>query len=297
MHLTTNWLSLLCCLLLSLGSFGSAPANGRATILYDAFGSSNNLEKDWGFSVLIEYSGKKILFDTGNNSKIFADNVKTMGVDLKDLDFVVISHRHGDHTSGLNYLLKLNPQVKIYVPAELFGAFGSTLPKGFYKTVDALPDSMRYFGGKEPQAFSSGSPWPEGNFVPIENTLEVAPSIFLIPTISNVKGSLELRELTLAVNTPAGLVLVVGCSHPGVEEILSAASSVNSHVHMLLGGLHLVKTPDPEIERLANTLHDKWAIDRIAPGHCTGEPAFAKLKQVFGASYVYAGLGSHVDIP
>ena len=297
MHLTTNWLSLLCCLLLSLGSFGSAPANGRATILYDAFGSSKNLEKDWGFSVLIEYSGKKILFDTGNSSKIFADNVKTMGVDLKDLDFVVISHRHGDHTSGLNYLLKVNPQVKIYVPAELFGAFGSTLPKGFYKTVDALPDSMRYFGGKEPQAFSSGSPWPEGNFVPIENTLEVAPGIFLISTISNVKGSLELRELTLAVNTPAGLVLVVGCSHPGVEEILGAASPVNSHLHMLLGGLHLVKTPDPEIERLANTLHDKWAIDRIAPGHCTGEPAFAKLKQVFGASYVYAGLGSQVDIP
>jgi 7,8-dihydropterin-6-yl-methyl-4-(beta-D-ribofuranosyl)aminobenzene 5'-phosphate synthase len=220
-----------------------------------------------------------------------------MGVDLKDLDFVVISHRHGDHTSGLNYLLKVNPKVKIYVPAELFGAFGSTLPKGFYKTADTLPASMRYFDGEEPPALSSGSPWPEGNFVPVESTLEVAPGIFLIPTISNVKGTLELRELTLAIDTPLGRVLVVGCSHPGVEEILSAASPVNSHVHMLLGGLHLVKTPDSEIERLANALHDKWAIDRIAPGHCTGEPAFAKLKQVFGASYVYAGLGSRVEIP
>jgi 7,8-dihydropterin-6-yl-methyl-4-(beta-D-ribofuranosyl)aminobenzene 5'-phosphate synthase len=133
--------------------------------------------------------------------------------------------------------------------------------------------------------------------VPVESTLEVAPGIFLIPTISNVKGTLELRELSLAIDTPLGRVLVVGCSHPGVEEILTAASPVNSHVHMLLGGLHLVKTPDSEIERLANALHDKWAIDRIAPGHCTGEPAFAKLKQVFGASYVYAGLGSHVEIP
>ena len=297
MHSTTNCLSLLCCLLLSLGSVGSAPANGRATILYDAFGNSKNLEKDWGFSVLIEYSGKKILFDTGNNSKIFTDNVKAMGVDLKDLDFVVISHRHGDHTSGLNYLLNVNPKVKIYAPAELLGAFGSTLPKGFYKTVDTLPASMRYFDGEEPPALSSGSPWPEGNFVPVESTLEVTPGIFLIPTISNVKGTLELRELTLAIDTPLGRVLVVGCSHPGVEEILSAASPANSHVHMLLGGLHLVKTPDSEIERLANALHDKWAIDRIAPGHCSGEPAFAKLKQVFGASYVYAGLGSHVEIP
>ncbi|HXP67698.1 MAG TPA: MBL fold metallo-hydrolase [Candidatus Dormibacteraeota bacterium] len=296
MHPTTNCLSLLCCLLLSLSSFGSTPANSRATILYDAFGNSKNLEKDWGFSVLIEYSGKKILFDTGNNSKIFADNVKTMGVDLKDLDFVVISHRHGDHTSGLNYLLKVNPKVKIYVPAELFGAFGSTLPKGFYKTVDTLPASMRYFDGEEPPVLSSGSPWPEGNFVLVESTLEVAPGMSLIPTISTVKGTLELRELTLAIDTPLGRVLVVGCSHPGVEEILSAASPANSHVHMLLGGLHLVKTPDSEIDRLANALHDKWAIDRIAPGHCTGEPAFAKLKQVFGASYIYAGLGSRVEI-
>jgi 7,8-dihydropterin-6-yl-methyl-4-(beta-D-ribofuranosyl)aminobenzene 5'-phosphate synthase len=187
--------------------------------------------------------------------------------------------------------------VKIYVPAELFGAFGSTLPSGFYKTVDTLPDSMRYFDGKEPQAISSGRPWPEGNFVPVEGTLKVAPGIFLIPTISNVKGTLELRELTLAIDTPRGLDLVLGCSHPGVEEILGAASPLNSHVHMLLGGLHLVKTPDSEIERLAKSLHDKWAIDRIAPGHCTGEPAFAKLKQVFGAAYSYAGLGSHVEIP
>lgn len=297
MHLTSNYFRLMFCFLTSLASFVSAQASGRATILYDAFGNVENLKKDWGFSALIEYSGKKILFDTGNNARTFAANVKAMRVDLKDLDFVVISHRHGDHTSGLNYLLQVNPKVKIYAPAEPFGVFGSTLPKGLYKTVDTLPSSMRYFNGAEPEAFPSGSPWPEANFVFVDSQIEVAPGIFLIPTVSNVKGTLELRELTLALGTPHGLVLVVGCSHPGVEEILSAASAGNSHVYMLLGGLHLVKTPDAEIERLANALHDKWKIDRIAPGHCTGEPAFAKLKQVFGESYLYAGLGSRVDIP
>jgi 7,8-dihydropterin-6-yl-methyl-4-(beta-D-ribofuranosyl)aminobenzene 5'-phosphate synthase len=297
MHLTANCFRVICCLLLGLGSFSSARASGRATILYDAFGNAESLKKDWGFSVLIGYSGKKILFDTGNNAKTFADNAKAMRIDLKDLDFVVISHRHGDHTSGLNYLLKVNPKVKIYAPAESFGVFGSRLPKGFYKTVDTLPNSMRYFNGAEPEAFPSGSAWAEANFVSVDSPTEVAPDIFIIPTVSNVKGALELRELTLAINTPLGLVLVVGCSHPGVEEILSAASAVNSHVHMLLGGLHLVKTPDAEIERIAGVLHDKWKIDRIAPGHCTGEPAFAKLRQVFGDSYLYAGLGSRVDIP
>jgi 7,8-dihydropterin-6-yl-methyl-4-(beta-D-ribofuranosyl)aminobenzene 5'-phosphate synthase len=297
MHLTTNSLRLICCLLLALGSGISAQGSGRATILYDAFGNSEALKKDWGFSTLIEYGGKKILFDTGNNAEIFAGNIKAAGVNLKDLDFVVISHRHGDHTSGLSYLLKVNPNVKIYVPAELFGAFGSTLPKGFYKSVDTLPKSMRYFDGQESEGFSSGNPWPEGNFVRIDSKTEIAPGIFIIPTVSKVTGTLELRELSLAIDSPHGLVLVVGCSHPGVEEILTAASTVNSHVFMLLGGLHLVKTPDSEIERLANALHDKWKIDRIAPGHCTGEPAFARLKQVFGDAYVYAGLGAHVAIP
>src|SRR5262249_24806410 len=134
MHLTTNCFRLLCCFLLAVSSSGSARAHGRATILYDAFGNSERLKRDWGFSALIEYSGKKILFDTGNNSKIFAANSKAMDVDLKDLDFVVISHRHGDHTSGLSHLLKVNPKVKIYAPAETFGVFGSTLPKGFYKS-------------------------------------------------------------------------------------------------------------------------------------------------------------------
>lgn len=297
MHLTTNCFRWFCCLLLSLGSVGSARAHNRATIIYDAFGNLKNLKRDWGFSVLIESSGKKILFDTGNNSRIFAANAQALNIDLKDLDFVVISHRHGDHTSGLGHLLKLNPKVKIYAPAESFGVFGSTLPQGFYKTVDILPKSMRYFEGEEPQAIPTGSPWSEANFVFVDTKVEVTPGIFLIPTVSAVKGTLELRELTLAIESPRGLVLVVGCSHPGVEEILTAASAGNSHVFMLLGGLHLVKTPDAEIEQIANALHDKWKVDRIAPGHCTGEPAFAKLKQVFGPSYLYAGLGSHVDIP
>src|SRR5215468_887775 len=148
MHLAMNWFRLLCCLFLAVSSSASA----RATILYDAFGNSGHLKKDWGFSVLIEYAGKKILFDTGNDARIFAANARAMDVDLNNLDFVVISHRHGDHTSGLNHLLKINPKAKIYAPAELFGVFGSALPKGFYKTVNTLPASMRYFDGMEFEA-------------------------------------------------------------------------------------------------------------------------------------------------
>src|SRR5437879_12461819 len=108
----------------------ACPAQDRITILYDALGKPSSMKKDWGYSALVEYGGKHILFDTGNNAEIFAQNVKVSGVDLKKLDFAVISHRHGDHTSGMNYLLTVNPQVKIFAPKEGFGVFGASLRSG-----------------------------------------------------------------------------------------------------------------------------------------------------------------------
>src|SRR5215471_21847475 len=103
------------------------PSAAQITVLYDAFGQTSAMRKDWGFSAYIEYGGKRILFDTGNSAEIFAHNVAAKAVDLTKLDFAVISHRHGDHTSGLNHLLNVNPKVNIYVPQENFGAFGAAL--------------------------------------------------------------------------------------------------------------------------------------------------------------------------
>jgi 7,8-dihydropterin-6-yl-methyl-4-(beta-D-ribofuranosyl)aminobenzene 5'-phosphate synthase len=104
------------------------PSTAQITVLYDAFGKTSAMKKDWGFSAYIEYGGKRILFDTGNNAEIFAHNVAAKGVDLTNLDFAIVSHRHGDHTSGLNHLLKVNPAVTIYAPQENFGVFGAALP-------------------------------------------------------------------------------------------------------------------------------------------------------------------------
>ena len=94
----------------------AAASNAQITVLYDAFGKASTMQKDWGYAALVEYGGKRILFDTGNNPDILAQNAKAKGVDLTNLDFVVMSHRHGDHMGGLTYLLKVNPTVKIYAP-------------------------------------------------------------------------------------------------------------------------------------------------------------------------------------
>ena len=88
------------------------------TVLYDAFGNPSDLRKDWGFAALIEYGGRRILFDTGNNADFFKHNVERLKIDLSRLDAAVISHRHGDHTTGISYLLERNPSVRIYTPQE-----------------------------------------------------------------------------------------------------------------------------------------------------------------------------------
>ncbi len=272
------------------------PAPNRVTILYDAFGGRRGLTRDWGFAALVEYGGKRILFDTGDNADIFERNVKALGVDLRRLDFVVISHRHSDHTAGLRYLLHVNPRVKIYAPREVW-MFGGTLPDTFFRRDSALPDSMRYFAGAPPAPLKVGTPWPEANFSFVDTLTEVAPGMAIVRTISTTPGTLELRELSLVIRTPEGLVVLVGCSHPGIETILEATRPWGEHVHEVFGGLHLVAAPDTTIARLATALHDRWRIDRIAPGHCTGEPAFAALKRLFGDRYVYAGLGTVAALP
>lgn len=284
-------------MLVLLPLLGSAESANRVTILYDAFSKSPEVTKDWGYSALVEYGGKRILFDTGNNAQIFEHNVRALGADLRKLDFVVISHRHADHTSGLTYLLSVNPTVKIYTPDEPFGLFGKGVPNTFYRKEESLAASMRYFDGNPPSSLSAGSPWPRANFVPVSSTTEVAPGIYLIPTISQTPGTLELREISLAIRGPDGLIVVDGCSHAGVEKILDAVSKIDPHVHILFGGLHQVQAPDSEVARLSSALKEQWKLDYVAIGHCTGEPMFAALQKTFGERYLYAGVGTVVNIP
>ncbi len=273
-------------------------AQDKVTILYDAFGESKELTKDWGYSALVEHNGKRILFDTGNNAGNFEHTVKALGVDLTKLDFVVISHRHADHATGLRYVLSVNPKVTVYVPADGSNGFGGApFPKTYLRADESLPAKMRYFGGTEPEHFTSGKLYDTGNFVLVTQLTEVSPGIFLVRTVSQKKGTLELPELTLAIKRPNGLILVDGCSHAGIEAILEAASAVDPRTEIVFGGLHLVTTPVEEIDALVENLKTKWKVQRIAPGHCTGEPAFARLKKAYGENYLYAGLGTKVEIP
>jgi 7,8-dihydropterin-6-yl-methyl-4-(beta-D-ribofuranosyl)aminobenzene 5'-phosphate synthase len=274
----------------------AAAVPARITVLYDAFGRDSTMTKDWGYAALVEISGKRILFDTGDDPGTLAKNAKAKGVDLRRLDFVVLSHRHSDHVGGFSFLHSVNAQVRIYAPKENFGVFGSDLPSTFYRKDESLPAEMRYYSGTPPATMKFGTAFPGANIQLIDKTTEVAPGITLIALVSDAPGTKELKELSLAINTPDGIVLIVACAHPGIEAIVAESAKINPHIHFIAGGFHLVVAQDPAIEKVATALHDTYKVDYIAPGHCTGEPTFAALQRAFGDRYLYAGLGTTLGV-
>src|SRR5258706_5350049 len=230
-----KWVSCSAALLLLIGCAATTSAaptpsaatgDAQITVLYDAFGKTPAMQKDWGYAALVEYGGKRILFDTGNNPEILAQNAKAKGIDLTKLDFVVMSHRHGDHMGGLTYVLKVNPTVKIYAPKEGFGVYGADLPSSFYRKDTSLAAEQRYYDGGPPEVMRFGSAWPGANFQLVDKNLDITPDIHLIALGSDKPGTLELREMSLAINTSDGMVLVVGCSHPGIDKNVEAAATI-----------------------------------------------------------------------
>jgi 7,8-dihydropterin-6-yl-methyl-4-(beta-D-ribofuranosyl)aminobenzene 5'-phosphate synthase len=269
-------------------------AQNRVTILNDAFGDRAQLEQDWGYAALIEFEGKRILFDTGDNIEVFRKNVEAMHVDLTHLDMVIVSHAHGDHTSGLRYVLSKNPAVKLYVPDDPFFT-GSVLPPAFL-TTDArpeLPASMRYFRGgprSEPRGWVA---WTDTNMSPVSSSMIIAPHIRLVSLVSEKPAFKGLREISLVLDTPAGPVVFVGCSHPGIEQILASATVADSNtpVSMLVGGLHLLQDSPEQVEATLDVLQNRYHVQTMAIGHCSGELAFMRVQQRWKARSKYAGLG------
>jgi 7,8-dihydropterin-6-yl-methyl-4-(beta-D-ribofuranosyl)aminobenzene 5'-phosphate synthase len=171
---------------------------------------------------------------------------------------------------GMAHLMKMNPRVKIYAPKEPFGIYGADLPSSFYRKDADLPAEERYFDGTPPKVLRFGSAWPGANFQLVEKNTEITSGIHLISLVSDKPGTRELRELSLALNTPEGVVIVVGCSHPGIDKIVEAATAINPHIHFITGGFHLVVSEDAEVQKIVRTLRDTFKVTYVAPGHCTG---------------------------
>jgi 7,8-dihydropterin-6-yl-methyl-4-(beta-D-ribofuranosyl)aminobenzene 5'-phosphate synthase len=150
---------------LVFAGLGAAETPNRVTILYDSFGKNPALTMAWGFAALIEYGGKRILFDAGGDPDILARNAAVENIDLSKLDFVVMSHRHGDHMGGLAYVLKVNPRVKIYAPKERSGVYGDDQPAapGIART-HLYPRNSVITAARRPRSYTWERPGPVPTF-------------------------------------------------------------------------------------------------------------------------------------
>ncbi len=287
--------------------------------LYDAFGDDQKgMIKDFGFSCIIKYKGKTILFDSGTNADIFKNNIEALNIDLSQIDFAVASHAHFDHINGFDYLLKINPNVKIYFPFDLF--WGANIPFDISGTdstaTDTLDKRMQYFGGdyKDYHFNQTGRFW-NANIEFIKENTEIEPSIRLITTSSEYMGyfnkypSLDacenceshnakfngLKEISLSLKSDEGEILFVGCSHSTVEKIISESKEfTKNNIEMVYGGYHLLPYDKIALLDLAKRLKNNLKVNKVAPTHCTGHLAFKILQDYFGEDYVFAGLGENI---
>jgi 7,8-dihydropterin-6-yl-methyl-4-(beta-D-ribofuranosyl)aminobenzene 5'-phosphate synthase len=299
--------------LLFVFGLGGVPAFGQEVSiinLYDAFGhEKEGVTFDWGFSALIRYNGKTILFDAGNSGDTLAGNADALGVDLRKVDLAILSHRDNDHASGFDYLLKIDPEVDLYLPHDdILGApFEWTLPK----SPSGVPPEQAYFQGQEGATiYDPGDRFLHEGTEFIDSTKEIAPGIFLIPTHAKLTGEFSkyppndketrywgLPELSLALLTNEGVVVVVGCSHSGVENIVAKVKDdLKQDIALVIGGFHLLPYGAEKITQVAKTLKGNLGVRRVAPAHCTGNLAFKIFSEIYGDDYMFAGLGSKVSL-
>lgn len=295
---------------------------GAITNLYDAFGRNDSLTQDFGFSCILKYQDKTILFDAGSNADIFKRNVETLGIDLRSVDIAIVSHGHFDHLNGMDYLLEMNPKVKIYMPYDIF--WGAPVPfdaTGQEPAVkDSLPEYMQYFNGGETK-FSirqSGRFW-KADVEYVKESREILPGVRLVaasspymgyfsgyPGKSFVQGQFErqenanyrytnLPEISLSLTTDEGEVLIVGCSHSGVEDIIREDKKfTQNNIALVYGGFHLLPFDREQLEQLGDALKNELGVAKVAPAHCTGHLAFRMLKNLYGDNFLFAGLGETI---
>jgi 7,8-dihydropterin-6-yl-methyl-4-(beta-D-ribofuranosyl)aminobenzene 5'-phosphate synthase len=295
---------------------------GTITNLYDAFSKDTSLTKDFGFSCITKYQGKTILFDAGSNANIFKKNTTKLGIDLTKVDIIVVSHGHFDHLNGLDYLLQINPKVKIYFPFDIFwGApvpFDATGQEPIVK--DSLPTYMQYFnGGKTKFTINQSGRFWNANIEFIKTSKEILPGLNIIATSSQymgyfscypgksfVEGQFEqkqdackntnLPELSLSMKTGKGQILIVGCSHTGVESIVKQTQTVTADkIELAYGGFHMIPFDRTQTVQLVNMLKKDLKVHRVAPAHCTGHLAFKLLQTIYKTDYLYAGLGETIS--
>ena len=263
----------------------------KISILMENQASMSSLGKTFlaqhGLSVFVEAS-KRILFDTGATS-IFMQNAELLGIDLEVTDVVILSHGHWDHAGGLKSFQPMGPKRLLVAHPEIFAdryrATGEYIGVGF--TQQEAADRFELFLTKEPyllddHIFFLGE-------IPRVNDFEAKQTKFFYLDGQEKRPDFIVDDSALAIRTAQGLVIVTGCSHAGICNIIEYAKEVchEDKIHVVLGGFHLLDEGEQLEKTIAYFLENP--VDQLYPMHCTGPPALSTLYQAFGIRKLRAG--------
>ncbi|WP_353662563.1 MBL fold metallo-hydrolase [Hydrogenimonas sp. SS33] len=231
------------------------------TIVFDNYAYLEGFPTLWGFSCFIETDETTFLFDTGSNGRVLLKNMARLGVDLQKAEALVFSHPHWDHIGGVDSVLEVHPELRIFAP--------SSLSKHLIRDLNAQSLGVTVVG-KEPR--------------------EILPNVWS----TGVMG--EIGEQSVVIDTDKGLVVVTGCAHPGVENIAERAiEMLGKPIVLLMGGFHLMYSDASEIAAVIEKL-ETLGVQNVCPTHCSGDLAIAMFKEAFGDHSLQGGVGRVIEI-
>ncbi len=265
-----------------------------AKVLIDNI-TKNDLISEWGLSFYIEYNDHKILLDTGASGN-FVENAKKLGVNLEDIECGVLSHAHYDHADGMPAFFWENKSAKFY------------LRKGTEENCYGKKNLFMYkYNGIQPGILTNYAERIEY----VEGDYKLMDGVYLIPHktvgLEKIAKKVDLyikdngkmfpddfaHEQSLVFDTPKGLVIFNSCSHGGPDNIITEvlATFPEKEICAYVGGLHLYKSSEKEVRELADRIKET-GITKIITGHCTGDEAFAILKEELGdvIEQMYTGM-------
>ncbi|MEW6769906.1 MAG: MBL fold metallo-hydrolase [Bacillota bacterium] len=268
----------------------------RVTVLVEnTVGRPMRLLGEHGLSLWVEYEGHRLLFDTGHRGAVVT-NAVCLGVDLRAAEAVVLSHGHCDHTGGLRDVLEfIGRRIPVYGHPDIFSGHRVTSPTDRYVGIPFSREELEDAGAefvwvREPRELFPGL-WLSGE-VPRRTSFEKGDArMYVYRETERVPDPLA-DDLSLYAVTPAGLVVLLGCAHAGVANIVEHARKVTGipKVTAVLGGTHLAPVDSAQLADTVSYLKE-LGLDLLAANHCTGLPVAARLAEVFGECFRFASTG------
>lgn len=261
----------------------------RITVLVENTAAFNSeIKAEDGLSLLIEHAGEKTLFDTGL-SDLYVRNATVLGLDLTNIDFLVLSHGHNDHTGGLPFFRETFPnrKVKLVTHPETFErkAFFNATDIGCPVSLEEARETFELITTKTPYELAENVIFT--GEVPRE--YEKPGPVGYHYENGERKPDFVYDDGSLIFNLKKGLVVVTGCAHAGILNITKYAQKLcNRNVYAIIGGFHLMEASEARLDNIIKNFKE-MKVQKILPGHCTGLEAICRMRRELNAVKINAG--------